>query len=47
MEGMISSHHCIGANFSSAGPGYRFRSSRRLLGALLVEALAPIEDIAA
>lgn len=38
---MISSHHCNGFSFSPAGPSYRFRTLRRLLGAQLAEALEP------
>ena len=40
---MISSHHCNGFSFSPAGPSYRFRTLRRLLGELLAEALEPAE----
>ena len=40
---MISSHHCNGFSFSPAGPSYRFRTLRRLLGARLAEALEPAE----
>ena len=38
---MISSHHSNGADLSPAGPRYRFRTRRRLLDALLAEALTP------
>lgn len=37
---MINSHHLNGADFSPAGPRYRFRTRRRLLDALLAEVLA-------
>lgn len=41
---MIGSDHSNGADFSQAGPRHRFRTRRRLLDALLAEALAPAEN---
>lgn len=38
---MIGSDHSTGTEFSQAGPRHRFHTRRRLLDALLAEALAP------